>query len=163
MFLRLVRAIDFLTEQPEWDGRTVAVYGSSQGGAQAIAAAGLDSRVSFFVAGVPAMCDHTGFLANRISGWPKFVPTGEKSPSAAVVSAIRYYDAVNFAARAKAPGYFTVGFIDTTCPPSSVYAAYNALRTPKDIFHDIKAGHTNTPAATAGMRAAVKRHFAATK
>lgn len=163
MFLRLVRAIDFLTEQPEWDGRTVVVFGSSQGGAQAIAAAGLDSRVSFFVAGVPAMCDHTGFLANRISGWPKFVPTGEKTPSPAVVSAIRYYDAVNFASLAKAPGYFTVGFIDTTCPPSSVYAAYNALRAPKDIFHDITAGHTNTPAATAAMRAAVKRHFAANK
>ena len=31
----MVRAIDVLTAQPEWDGRTVVVYGSSQGGAQA--------------------------------------------------------------------------------------------------------------------------------
>ena len=161
MFLRLVRAIDFLTEQPEWDGRTLVVFGSSQGGAQAIAAAGLDPRVSFFVAGVPAMCDHTGFLAQRISGWPKFVPTAEKDPPPAVVTAIRYFDAVNFAARARAPGFFTIGFIDTTCPPTSVYAAYNALRSRKDIHHDIAAGHTNTPAATAAMRAAVKRHLAA--
>ncbi|MBM3852235.1 MAG: acetylxylan esterase [Verrucomicrobia bacterium] len=163
MFLRLVRAIDFLTGQPEWDGRTLVVFGSSQGGAQAIAAAGLDPRVSFFAAGVPAMCDHTGFLAQRISGWPKFVPTAEKDPPPEVVAAIRYYDAVNFAARTKAPGFFTIGFIDTTCPPTSVYAAYNALRSPKDIFHDIAAGHTNTPAATAAMRAAVKRHLAAMK
>ena len=161
MFLRLCRAIDFLTEQPEWDGRTLVVQGSSQGGAQAIAAAGLDARVSFFVAGVPAMCDHTGFLAGRISGWPKFVATAEPPPPAEVVNAIRYYDAVNFAARTQAPGFFTVGFIDTTCPPSSVYAAYNALRSRKEIFHDIKVGHTNTPAASAAMRAAVKRHFAA--
>lgn len=160
MFLRLVRAIDFLTAQPEWNGRTVVVQGSSQGGAQAIAAAGLDPRVSFFAAGVPAMCDHTGFLAGRISGWPKFVATAEQNPPAAVVSAIRYYDAVNFAARTKAPGFFTVGFIDTTCPPSSVYAAYNALRTEKEIHHDVAAGHTNTPAASAAMRAAVKRHLA---
>ena len=78
-----------------------------------------------------------------------------------VVNAVRYYDAVNFAARTKAPGFFTVGFIDTTCPPSSVYAAYNALRSRKEIFHDIAAGHTNTPAASAAMREAVKRHFAA--
>ncbi len=32
MFLRMIRGIDFLTAQPEWDGRTVIVYGSSQGG-----------------------------------------------------------------------------------------------------------------------------------
>ena len=34
MFLRLVRAIDFLTSQPEWDGKVVAVIGHSQGGGQ---------------------------------------------------------------------------------------------------------------------------------
>lgn len=60
MFLRLIRAIDFLTSQPEWDGKTLIVYGSSQGGFQALAAAGLDSRVTFICAGVPAGCDHTG-------------------------------------------------------------------------------------------------------
>lgn len=159
MFLRLVRAIDFLTAQPEWDGRTLVVSGSSQGGAQAIAAAGLDSRVSFFVAGVPAMCDHTGSVAGRIAGWPKFIETKEKTPPAEVVSAVRYFDAVNFAARARAPGFFTVGFIDTTCPPTTVYAAYNALGSSKEIFNDIPSGHTNTPAASAAMRAAVIRHF----
>jgi cephalosporin-C deacetylase-like acetyl esterase len=158
MYLRLIRAIDFLTAQPEWDGRTVVVFGSSQGGAQAIAAAGLDPRVSFFVAGVPAGCDHTGALVGRIAGWPKFIETKEQ-PNPAVVTAVRYYDGVNFAARAKAPGFFTVGFIDTTCPPTSVYAAYNALQSTKEIFNDITSGHTNTPAASAAMRAAVRRHF----
>ncbi|HEY1111551.1 MAG TPA: acetylxylan esterase, partial [Opitutaceae bacterium] len=74
MFQRVVRAIDFLTAQPEWDGRTVVVSGSSQGGFQAIAAAGIDPRVTFFTAGVPAGCDHTGSLAGRIAGWPKFIP-----------------------------------------------------------------------------------------
>ena len=161
MFLRLVRAIDFLTSQPEWDGRTVVVSGSSQGGAQAIAAAGLDPRVTFFAAGVPAMCDHTGSVVSRIGGWPKFIETKEKSPPAEVVNAVRYFDAVNFAARAKAPGFFTVGFIDVTCPPTSVYAAYNALTTEKAIHHDVAAGHTNTPAASAAMREAVLKHFGA--
>lgn len=161
MLLRLVRAIDVLTAQPEWDGKTVVVSGSSQGGFQAIAAAGLDRRVTFFVAGVPAGCDHTGSLAGRIAGWPKFIPTAETAPPAAVVTAVRYFDCVNFAARARAPGFFTVGFIDTVCPPTSVYAAYNALGAPKEIFNDIAAGHTNTPAAGAAMRAAVMKHFAA--
>jgi cephalosporin-C deacetylase len=159
MFLRLVRAIDFLAAQPEWDGRTVVVSGASQGGAQAIAAAGLDPRVTFFVAGVPAMCDHTGFAAGRINGWPKFIATNEKAPTN-VIEAVRYYDGVIFAARAKVPGFFTVGFIDTTCPPSSVYAAYNALKTPKEIHFDVDAGHTNTPAANRAMKAAALAHFA---
>ncbi len=159
MFLRLVRAIDFLTAQPEWDGRTVVVSGSSQGGFQAIVAAGLDSRVTFFAAGVPAGCDHTGFKAGRINGWPKFIATGE-TPAPNVLEAVRYHDAMNFATRAKAPGIFTVGFIDTTCPPSSVYAAYNALPTKKEIFHDITAGHTNTPKATEAMRNAILAHVA---
>lgn len=162
MFLRLVRAIDFLTAQPEWDGRTVVVSGSSQGGAQAIAAAGLDARVSFFVAGVPAMCDHTGPLIGRVAGWPKFLDPKDTAGSP-VVTAVRYYDAVNFAARTKAPGFFTVGFIDTTCPPTSVYAAYNALPTKKEIFNDIPSGHTNSPAARDAMRAAILRHLAAMK
>lgn len=160
MFLRLVRALDVLTAQPEWDGRTVVVYGSSQGGAQAIAAAGLDARVTFFVAGVPAMCDHTGSLVGRIAGWPKFIGAGDKA-APEVVTAVRYFDSVNFASLAKAPGFFTVGFIDTTCPPTTVYAAYNALGTEKEIFNDIPSGHTNSPAASKAMREAVLTHFAA--
>ncbi len=40
MFLRMERAIDFLASQPEWDGRILIVTGSSQGGGQAIVAAG---------------------------------------------------------------------------------------------------------------------------
>ena len=159
MYLRLVRALDVLTAQPEWDGRTVVVYGSSQGGAQAIAAAGLDARVTFFVAGVPAGCDHTGGLVGRIAGWPKFIATGEVA-APEVVAAVRYYDGVNFAARAKAPGFFTVGFVDTTCPPTSVYAAYNALPTAKGIFNDLPSGHTTSAAAGKAMREAALGHFA---
>lgn len=163
MFQRMVRAIDFLAAQPEWDGRTLIVSGASQGGYQAIVAAGIDSRVSYFVAGVPAGCDHTGGLAGRIAGWPKFIPTGDKDTKPNVIEAVAYFDCVNFAKQAKAPGFFTVGFIDTTCPPTSVYAAYNALPSQKEIFNDIAAGHTNTPAASAAMKAAARKHIAAMK
>ena len=164
MFLRLVRAIDFLTAQPEWDGKTVVVYGSSQGGAQAIVAGGLDSRVTFIAAGVPAMCDHTGMKANRISGWPKIVPNGpDGKPDEKVIEAVRYYDAMNFAKNSKAGAIFTVGFIDTTCPPTSVYAAFNNYAGKKEIFNDLHAGHTNTPQASEAMRAAVLKHVAAMK
>lgn len=160
MFLRLIRAIDFLTAQPEWDGKTVIVYGSSQGGFQAFAAAGLDARVTFICAGVPAGCDHTGSAANRISGWPKLVPSdAHGQPDDLARQTARYFDGVNFATRAKCRGAaVTVGFIDTTCPPTSVYAAYNALAIPKTIHTDVLAGHTNTPAASKFLQEAAYKH-----
>ncbi|MDB5338735.1 MAG: acetyl xylan esterase [Planctomycetaceae bacterium] len=160
MFLRLIRAIDFLAAQPEWDGKTVIVYGSSQGGFQALAAAGLDARVTFICSGVPAGCDHTGTAANRISGWPKLVPNdAEGKPDPLALQTARYFDCVNFATRAKCKGAaVTVGFIDTTCPATSVYAAYNALPIPKAIHADVDAGHTNTPAASKFMQDAAYKH-----
>ena len=162
MFLRLVRALDFLTAQPEWDGKTLVVFGSSQGGYQAIVAAGLDARVTFFAAGVPAGCDHTGVLANRINGWPKFLPSPSPAePDPKVVDAVRFYDAMNFATRTKAGAVFTVGFIDTTCPPTSVYAAYNNISGPKYIHNDPDSGHTNTTKAAEAMRKAVQEHVKA--
>lgn len=159
MFLRVLRAIDFLTVQPEWDGRTLIVYGSSQGGAQAIVAAGLEKRVTFFAAGVPAMCDHSGTMAGRASGWPKLVPNGpDDRPDPRALNAARYYDMVNFARRARASGIVTVGFIDATCPPTSVYAAYNVLPGKKEMFNDPTATHTISAQAGAAMRQAVLRH-----
>jgi cephalosporin-C deacetylase-like acetyl esterase len=153
MFLRIIRAIDFLTSQKDWDGQTMIVFGSSQGGAQALAAAGLDSRVTFFAAGVPAMCDHTGFAANRINGWPKFLkadPMGDDDQK--IAEASRYVDCVNFASRIKAPGIVTVGFVDTVCPPTGIFAAYNAIPSQKAIYTQPGIGHSSTPEATHWMK-----------
>ena len=149
MFLRVQRALDFLAAQPEWDGKTLIVFGTSQGAFQAFAGAALDSRVSFLCAGVPAGCDHTGFKANRVAGWPKFVPRlADGTPDPVVTEAVRYFDNVNFATRIKARGAaVTVGLIDQTCPPTGIYAAYNTLSVPKRLHVDPLAGHTNTPAA----------------
>ncbi|GEP42332.1 acetylxylan esterase [Brevifollis gellanilyticus] len=159
MFLRLVRAIDFLTAQPEWDGKTVIVYGSSQGGFQAFAAGALDERVTYICAGVPAGCDHTGISVDRINGWPKLVTITDGKPNEAELQTARYFDNVNFAQRCHAKGAaVTVGFIDTVCPPTSVYAAYNALTVPKQIHIDTLSGHTSTPGASKFMQEAAFAH-----
>ena len=71
MYLRLLRTIEFLCSQPEWDGKRLIVIGESQGGGQALAAAGLDKRVSAAVATVPAMCDWGGPSAGKNAGWPQ--------------------------------------------------------------------------------------------
>ena len=165
MFLRIIRAIDFLTSQKDWDGQTMIVFGSSQGGAQALAAAGLDHRITFFAAGVPAMCDHTGFAANRINGWPKFLkaePMGDDDQK--IAEASRYVDCVNFAARIKSPGIVTVGFIDTVCPPTGIFAAYNAIPSQKAIYTQPTIGHASTPEANHWMKTrAIQAAFSAEK
>lgn len=142
MFLRLVRAIDFLTSQPQWDGKVVAVIGHSQGGGQALAAGGLDPRVTVIAAGVPAICDHTGQAAGRINGWPKLVPNGpDGKPDPVALEASRYVDAVNFASRCKADAIMSVGFIDITCPPTTCYVAFNQLQGSKQVVNEKKMGH----------------------
>ncbi|MCA9023876.1 MAG: acetylxylan esterase [Planctomycetaceae bacterium] len=142
MFLRLARAIEFLTAQPEWDGQILAVIGHSQGGGQALVAGGLDERVTFIATGVPAICDHSGLAAGRINGWPKLVPEGEDGlPDSQILEAARYVDAVNFASRCKADAIMSVGFIDTVCPPSSCYAAFNVLEGEKEMINEPLMGH----------------------
>src|SRR5690606_16342541 len=64
---------------------------------------------------------------------------------------------VYFAQRTQADGFFTVGFLDDTCAPTTVYTAYNAVRGQKDIYNDLYARHENTPEAVRRMREAVLR------
>jgi cephalosporin-C deacetylase len=46
----------------------------------------------------------------------------------AVLRTLSYVDAANHAVRAKAPALFSVGLMDLTCPPRTVFAAYNRYR-----------------------------------
>ncbi|MET0262252.1 MAG: acetylxylan esterase [Rariglobus sp.] len=140
MFLRLQRAIDFLTKQPEWDGKNVICIGISQGGAQALAAAGLDSRVNVVISTVPGMCDIAGRAFGNTGGWPH-VGEGSDAQTKLQIETVRYFDMVSFAARSKAATLMTVGLVDTTCPPPGVYAAFNALKTEKRMTAVADKGH----------------------
>jgi cephalosporin-C deacetylase-like acetyl esterase len=141
MFLRLVRALDFLTSQPEWDGKTVIVRGHSQGGAQALVAAGLDERVTAIGAGIPALCEQSGMVLGRVVGWPWMVPVKNGTPDEKILQAARYYDVVNFASLIKADVIMTVGFVDDSCKPTTVYAAYNNIKSSKQIIDMPGIGH----------------------
>ncbi len=124
--LRLLRAIDYLAQQPEWDGKSLLVIGESQGGGQALEAAGLDRRVSAAVAIVPAMCDWMGPEAGREGGWPQ--PMKAEVPKSKIAQAIPYFDAANLLKNSRARLFVEVGLIDVACPPASVYAAFNQAR-----------------------------------
>ncbi len=123
MYLRLIRTLDFLCSQPEWDGKRIIVIGESQGGGQALAAAGLDPRVSAAVATVPAMCDFGRTLAGEKGGWPN--PFGYSGNKHKMKKTLPYFDAAHLLKKSKAEIVAEIGFIDMTCPSSSVYAAVN--------------------------------------
>jgi cephalosporin-C deacetylase len=50
-----------------------------------------------------------------------------------VFQTLAYFDGVNLGARARGEALFSVGLMDLTCPPSTVYAAYNHFGGPKQI------------------------------
>lgn len=163
MYLRLLRAIDFLCAQPEWDGRRLLLMGESQGGGQALAGAALDARVSHVVAMLPALCDLSAPLHGRTGGWPNLLARPlDPGVREQVAAALPYVDAALLSARATARLFMGVGLADETCPPASCLAAYNAWRGPKDLAMDPHRAHHDVPAYRqaawkAGVHAARER------
>ena len=146
MYVRLLRAIEFIAAQEAWDGKHLITLGESQGGGQALAAAGLDSRVSAVVAMVPAMCDFTGPVAERLGGWPQPLGKDAKNESAQkIIEAVRYCDNVHLAAWSKANTLIFVGLADMTCPAPGVVATYNQLPGEKWIVAYPHKPHNGLP------------------
>lgn len=143
VFTGCVRAVDFIYALPEFDGRTVGVTGGSQGGALSIITAGLDARIQFLAAYYPAMCDYAGYLNNRAGGWPHYYRNAKPQPNE--VETLAYFDVVNFARRVKVPGWYSWGFNDLTCPPTSMYAAYNVIPGEKRLDLFLNTGHWTYP------------------
>jgi len=140
MYLRLIRTLDFLTRLPEWDGKRILVIGESQGGGQALAAAGLDSRVTAVVATVPAMCDWGGTLTGRKGGWPQ--PFEQPGDMKKMKSVLPYFDIAHLLKDSKATIVVEIGLVDNTCPSTSVYAAINQAKGEKIIYPVTYREHT---------------------
>ena len=150
VYLGCVRANDFIVSLPQYDGTHLGVTGGSQGGALSIITAALDARVKFLAAFYPALSDVTGYLKGRAGGWPHlfdknniaFNNTKEKIETAT------YYDVVNFARELKIPGMYSWGFNDEVCPPTSMFAAYNVITAPKELYLAQETGHWTYPEQT---------------
>lgn len=143
MYVACARAVDFLASRPDWDGRTIVVMGTSQGGQQALITAGLDSRITAVLAEVPAGSDQTGLDAGRVPGWPQWAYQAWDRDLAKVIQASRYYDVTNFAPRIRCPVLIGVGLLDTLCPPPGVFATYNQLGGQKEILIMPRAEHSD--------------------
>jgi len=62
-----------------------------------------------------------------------------------VPSPTSHSDAFNFACRLKVTDFYSRGYNDETCPPTSVYAAYNVISAPKSLLLALELEHSITP------------------
>ena len=160
VYVGLVRCIDFLTSLPEWDGKNVAVQGGSQGGALAIIAAGLDSRVTQCVANHPALSDMAGYAAKGgTGGYPHFCRQPQILSNKDCLNTLAYFDVVNFARYVKAPTYLTWGYNDVTCPPTTSYAVWNTLKCTKESLLTPINEHWTTVETNRGQMEWIKAHL----
>lgn len=147
VYLGCVRAIDLIETLSEYNGK-LAVEGGSQGGALSVITTALDDRVQYFVSYFPALSDMSGYLHGRAGGWPHMFAEYKDNPSAAdpkEVETASYYDVVNFARHIKVPGYFSFGYNDHVCPPTTTYSVYNVVDSPKQLLVAQETAHWRFP------------------
>ena len=133
VFTDAVRAIDAVRTLPQIDAGRIAVCGASQGGGIAIAAAGLSDGLVAVMPDVPFLCHF-----ERAVGLTGDDPYQEvvrylavhRGRDERVFETLSYFDGVNMAKRADAAALYSVALMDTICPPSTVYAAYNRHTNP---------------------------------
>jgi len=144
VYLGMVKAVDMIFSLPQFDGQNIGVMGGSQGGALAITTAGLDKRIKYLVSYYPALADLTGYLEGRAGGWPHLFKDSFTN-KAKKIETSKYYDVVNFAKQVSVPGYYSTGFNDNVCPPTSIYAAYNSVKAEKKMSLYLDAAHWQYP------------------
>lgn len=132
VYLGCVRSVDFIESLDCFDGENIGVTGGSQGGALSIITAGLDKRIDYLAAFYPALSDLTGYLYGRAGGWPHMF-RDEFSNKPEKIETSKYYDVVNFARFVEVPGWYSWGYNDNVCPPTSAYAAFNVIPGSKEL------------------------------
>lgn len=149
VFTDAVLAVDAAKVLPGADGSRMAVAGGSQGGAIAVAVGSLRDDLCAVLADVPFLSDF-----RRACEIAVVAPYTELTAYLAVhrdhveraFETLAYFDISVLAASAQAPALFSVALMDVTCPPSTVYAAYNAYGGAKEMrvypFNDHEGGQS---------------------
>jgi len=130
------RAVQAARSSERVDPEKIFLSGGSQGGGLCLAVAGLVPDLAGILPDVPFLCHFRRAVTlvdsrpyNEIASFLKV----HRDKVEQVFSTLAYFDGMNFAARAKPPALFSVGLMDTTCPPSTVFAAFNHYGGEKEI------------------------------
>ncbi|MEV0097171.1 acetylxylan esterase [Streptomyces sp. NPDC050738] len=129
VFTDAVRAVEAARSHPLVDATRTAALGASQGGGITLAVAGLVPDLTAIVSDVPFLCDFP--RATTLTDRDPYREIGRylkthRGADADVQRTLSYFDGVHFAARGRAPALFSTALEDQTCPPSTVYGAFNA-------------------------------------
>lgn len=137
---------------PEVDATRVSAVGGSQGGGLTLACASLEPRIAKAAPVFPFLCDYlrvwemdlaTGAYEELKTFFRQFDPQHEREQE--IFTRLGYIDVQFLTPRIKAEVLMGVGLMDTICPPSTQYAAYNKITSPKQtaIYPDF--GHEGLP------------------
>ncbi len=153
IFLDCAQLARIVMAMPEVDAGRVGATGGSQGGGLAVACAALEPRVARLAPTYPFLTDYLRVwemdLANegayeQIGTWfRRHDPLHERADL--IFGRLGYIDVQHLADRITAEVLFTLGMQYRICPPSSQYATYNKICSPKRLRIYPDFGHEPLP------------------
>ena len=136
----------------EVDAARVGCFGNSQGGALTLACAALEPRIKRAAPVFPFLCDYRrvwemdqakdAYEELRLF-FRAFDPRHERAEE--IFAKLGYIDCQHLAPRIKAETLMFTGLMDTICPPSSQFAAYNKITAKKDVVIYPDFAHETLP------------------
>lgn len=152
VFLDTVRLARVVMEFPEVAAKRVCATGASQGGGLTLACAALEPRIWRAAPVYPFLCDYKRVWEMDLAKdayeeltyyFTRFDPTHEREDEA--FTRLGYIDVQHLADRIEARVQMTTALMDTICPPSTQFAAYNKIKSPKEMVLYPDFGHDNLP------------------
>ncbi len=144
-YMDACRGVDFLIGRDEVDAHRIGVTGHSQGGGLTVSTAALRPEIKAAAAGAPYLCGYIDAIEltdaypyQEINDYLRQNPHRRQQ----VTDTLAYFDGINLAHRINCPIIVSVGLQDSTCPPETGYAMFNAIATPhKQIYGYDGHGH----------------------
>lgn len=152
VFLDTAQLAGIIMGLAEVDENRVGAMGGSQGGALTLACAALEPRIACAAPQYPWLCDYrrvwdmdldTQAYKGLRDYFRLFDPTHEREEE--IFTKLGYIDVQHLAPRIKARVMMGTGLLDTTCPPSSQFAAYNKITSEKEVVIYPDFGHETLP------------------
>ncbi len=152
IFLDTAELAGIVMDMHDVDESRVGVLGGSQGGGLTLACAALEPRVKLAAPVFPFLCDYRRVwdmdLVARAYAELKeyfrlFDPTHARRDQ--IFERLGYIDVQHLAPRIKAKILMGTGLMDQVCPPSTQFAAYNKIESPKEMVTYPDFGHEKLP------------------